>query len=102
MVTGLEALGRSQELQKITTWLNIMNNSLGPNVVAENYDVRQIGRRIATAIQLDDTGLAYSDEYLEQRAQQQQQQMLQQQVVPEMAKAGGKVIENQLTERNNE
>lgn len=69
ILTGIEAIGREQELTK----LNILSQALmpfGPEVVSEYVDVGEYASRVMAALSIDRRGLVLTEEQREQRAQQ--------------------------------
>ena len=73
IVTGLEALGRGHDLQKLDTWLSGAVQMLGPQVMQRvNVEEYLARRALGLGIELD--GLLISQEELD--AQQQQAQMM--------------------------
>lgn len=73
IVTGLEALGRGHDLQKLDTWLSGAAQMLGPQVV-QRVNVEEYLARRALSLGVELEGLLISQEELD--AQQQQAQMM--------------------------
>lgn len=73
IVTGLEALGRGHDLQKLDTWLSGAAQMLGPNMI-QRINIEEYLARRALALGVDVEGLLVSQEELD--AQQQQAQMM--------------------------
>jgi hypothetical protein len=86
VVTGLEALGRTSDYQKLREFVAETGQELGPQVVAQYLNVGDYLRRKGTALQMDITGLIKTDEEVQQAAQQAQQQEM-------MQKLGGPAIQ---------
>ncbi len=84
IVTGLEALGRGHDLQKLQLFMQTMG-SLGPEAL-QSINMSDLISRVGTSLGIDMSGLVKSPEELQQEAAQQQEQMQQQQMM-EMAKA---------------
>ncbi|AHI30270.1 portal protein [Marinobacter similis] len=87
ILTGIEALGREQELGK----LNLLTQTLapfGPEVIQEYVDVGELASRVMAALSIDRRGLVLTEEQREQRAQK----MLMQQ----LAASGGEAAINQM------
>lgn len=77
IVTGLEALGRGQDLQKLTMLMKAVE-PLGPQVLAQYMNPGDYIKRAATALGIDAGGLVKSEQQMQQELQaQQQQQMMQ-------------------------
>jgi len=82
IVTGLEALGRGQDLQKYTSLLELLGK-LGPTAMAY-LNMGDLIKRGGTALMIDMGGLIKTDEEMAQ-GQQQAQQQAQQQSMMDMA-----------------
>jgi len=106
VVTGIEALGRGQDLNKLATFLQYLQ-PLGPEVIASEMNLNDYIDRLAASLGIDTSGLIKSQEQKmqEQMAQQQamQQQMLEQtamgmaeRAAPQLAQ--GAMAEEQVTE----
>lgn len=89
ITTGLEALGRGHDLQKLDLYLQGIAQTLGPDALAQYVNVSDYLTRRATAIGIDPKGLIKTAE--EREAEQQQVQMAQmaQQLGPEALKQMG-------------
>ncbi len=92
IVTGLEALGRGQDLNKLSAFLQYLQ-PLGPQVLQENLNLDDYLDRLGASLGIDTQGLIKSPEQKQQeqeaaQAAMQQQQMLQmaEKGVPAMAK----------------
>ena len=96
VVTGIEALGRGQDLNKLATFLQYLQ-PLGAEVIASEMNLGDYIDRLAASLGIDTSGLIKSAEQKQQEAmmqqQMQQQQMLEQTAMgmaqgaaPQMAK----------------
>ncbi len=86
IITGLDALGRSAELQKLQTMLQILQ-PFGETVMSR-IKIGNLLSRVATAVMIDDEGLFMTDDEIQQQqaaAQQQQQAAMQQQQMGDLA-----------------
>ena len=101
IVTGLEALGRSTDLQRLNTFIQQIapfgESGLGTLNIGEYI------KRIGSSLGVDMNGLIKSDEQLAQEAQLAQEQALQAQVAPQVAKEGMGMVRDSVkeTQRNN-
>jgi len=97
VVTGIEALGRGQDLNKLATFLQYLQ-PLGPEVIANEMNLGDYIDRLAASLGIDTSGLIKSPEQKAQEQmmmqQMQQQQMLEQgamgmaqRAAPQLAKA---------------
>ena len=95
IVTGMEALGRGQDLNKLATFLQYLQ-PLGPEVIQSELNINDYIDRLGASLGIDTQGLVKSAEQkqAEMEAQQQeQQQMMAQGVMADMAtKAGPEVV----------
>lgn len=85
IVTGLEALGRGQDLNKLSSFLQMLQ-PLGPEVIQSELNISDYLARVGASLGIDTQGLVKSDEQKQQEAQQ-QQEMMQQQQMMQMAQA---------------
>lgn len=83
IVTGLEAIGRGQDLQKYQALMQFLA-PLGPEVLGSEFNLGDLITRAGTALMIDMDGLVKSPEQKAQEAQQ-QAQMMQQQMMQELA-----------------
>lgn len=83
IVTGMEALGRGQDLNKLATFLQYLQ-PLGQNVVAQEMNVDDYISRLAASLGIDTQGLIKSPEQKQAEAQAAQQAQ-QQQMMAQMA-----------------
>ena len=86
IVTGLEALGRSSDLQR----LNAFVQQLSPfaQQLQSYMNLEEYIKRVGTSLGLDMAGLIKSQEQIAQEQQAAQQQAMMQQAVPSVAKEG--------------
>jgi len=110
IVTGIEALGRGQDLNKLSTFLQYMQ-PLGPQAIAQELNVPDYIDRLGASLGIDTDGLIKTQEQkmMEmQRSQQMQQDQLMDQTMskvaeravgnPEMIKSVQKYAEQQQQE----
>lgn len=69
ITTGLEALGRGQDLQKLQLFVNALA-PLGPETIAARLEVGDYITRVGTAVGINPQGLVKSEEKLAQEAQE--------------------------------
>lgn len=84
IVTGLEALGRGHDLQKLNLFMQTLGQ-LGPDAM-QMMNMGDLVSRVGTSLGIDMSGLVKSQEEM-QAEQEQAQQMQQQQQMMDMAKA---------------
>ena len=76
-VTGLEAIGRGDDRNKLIQFITTATQTLGPEVLAKYVNVDEALRRLAASESIDTTNLVKTQDQLQQEAaaaQQQQQQ----------------------------
>lgn len=78
ITTGLEALGRGNDLNKLDLFLQGAAQTIGPEGLMSRINVADYLTRRATALGIDSKGLIKSEEEIQQEQQQQQEAMMQQ------------------------
>jgi hypothetical protein len=86
IVTGLEALGRGQDLNKLATFLQYLQ-PLGPQVLQSELNIADYLDRLGASLGIDTAGLIKSDQQ-KQMEQQAAQEAQQQQMMAQMAEKG--------------
>ena len=88
IVTGLEALGRGHDLQKLNLFMQTLG-TLGPEAM-QSVNMSDLISRVGTSLGIDMSGLVKTQEQMQEEQQQmmqEQQQMMQQQQLGDIAKA---------------
>lgn len=85
VTTGLEALGRGHDLNKLTQFIQQLA-PLGPEVIAQYMNVGDYISRVGTSLGIDTEGLVKSEDQIAQERQQAALMQMAQQVGPEVAK----------------
>lgn len=93
IVTGLEALGRGHDLNKLDSFVGGVQQLIGPEEFSKYVNTGNYLKRRATALGIDVDGLVRTDEEVQAAAAEQQQQQMQQQIAPNMANAAGKMAQ---------
>jgi hypothetical protein len=91
IITGVEALGRGHDLQKLDMFLAGAGQVVGPQAVAQYINVGEYFKRRATSLGIKTVGLVKTDEQLEQEQQQAQQMQMAEKLGP----AGIKAVSDQ-------
>lgn len=73
IVTGVDALGRGQDANRLTQWITTVMQTLGPQVALQYMNVTAFMRALASGIGIDDASLLKSEETIQ--AEQQQNQL---------------------------
>tara|TARA_R100000455_G_C6271535_1_gene127807 strand:+ start:1368 stop:2798 length:1431 start_codon:yes stop_codon:yes gene_type:complete len=87
IITGVEALGRGNDLQKLDLFLAGASQVIGPQAVAQYVNVGEYFKRRATSLGIKTIGLVKTPEELQAEMQQQQQMELLRQATPTGVKA---------------
>ena len=87
IITGVEALGRGNDLQKLDLFLAGAAQVVGPQAVAEYVNVGEYFKRRATSLGIKTQGLVKSEEEIQAMMQQQQQMQLTEKLGPAGIKA---------------
>ena len=90
VVTGIEALGRGQDLNKLATFLQYLQ-PLGAQVIASEMNLNDYIDRLGASLGIDTSGLIKSAEQKaaeKQQAMEMQQQQMAQQTMAQMAVRG--------------
>lgn len=88
ITTGLEALGRGHDLQRLDVFLSGLLQTLGAEAVASRLNVGDYMKRRGTALGIDMKGLIKSDEQIAQEQQQAQQSQMEQMMQQVSAQGG--------------
>jgi hypothetical protein len=72
IVTGVEALGRGNDLNRLDMFLAGANQIVGPQAVTQYLNVSDYFKRRATALGIETEGLIKTEEEIQQAMQQQQ------------------------------
>ena len=104
IVTGMEALGRGQDLNKLAQFLQYLQ-PLGVEVLQSEMNISDYIDRLGASLGIDTNGLIKSDEQKQaeaEQAQMMQQQQMQEQMMAEMAsKATPEATKLLLKQHNN-
>lgn len=83
IITGVEALARGNDLQRLDFFLQGMTQTVGPEAIGQFVNLREYIKRRATALGIDLQGLIKTEEELQAEVQQAQQQQALQQFGPQ-------------------
>ena len=83
IVTGIDALGRGNDLSRLDIYLQGIAQTLGPEILGQFIDFREYLDRRAAALGIDTDGLVKTEEQIAQEQQQQQMMMMAQQYGPQ-------------------
>ena len=88
IVTGVEALGRGQDLNKLATFLQYLQ-PLGQQIIAQEMNIGDYIDRLGASLGIDTSGLIKTSEEKQmekQMIEQQRQQIMQQQMMQDVVK----------------
>ncbi len=100
IITGLEALGRGQDLRKMDSLMQGISTFVGPEAVAEHIDVSAFIKRRGTALGIDLDGLVRTAEDVERRRLQRQQAALAEKLGPEGLRQTGAIARDELNRKS--
>ena len=80
ITTGLEAIGRGNDKQRLTNFLQVTTAALGPEQMLSLINPSELIRRFAASDGIDIAGLVKSEEELQAEQSQQQRVALEQQL----------------------
>ena len=95
IITGVEALGRGNDLQKLDMFLAGAAQVVGPEAVAQYVNVGEYFKRRATSLGIKTNGLVKNEEQMAQEAQQAQQMQMAEKLGPSGIKAASDQMKNQ-------
>ena len=87
IITGVEALGRGNDLQKLDMFLAGAAQVVGPEAVQQFINVEEYFKRRATSLGIKTSGLIKDQEQMAQEAQQAQQMQMAEKLGPAGIKA---------------
>ena len=102
IITGVEALGRGNDLQKLDLFLSGAAQMFGPEVLQQYVMPNEYFTRRATALGIKTEGLIKSSEQLQQEQQAAQQAQQQQMMVEKLGPAGIKAMSDQMKQTPSE
>jgi len=98
IVTGLEALGRGHDYNKLVMFAQTLQQLLGPEIFAQHANVDAVINRVATSLGLDAEGIIKSQEQIQQEQQQAMAMQAGQAGLDSAAQSGGSAVGQQLAE----
>ncbi len=101
IVTGMEALGRGQDLNKLSQLLQFLQ-PLGPEAIARELNVDDYIDRLGASLGIDTDGLIKSAEQKQQEQQMAQQQQMQQAMMSMGEKAVGPAVQGMMKKQKGE
>ena len=96
IITGIEALGRGNDLNRLDIYLSGISQILGPEVLGQYVNIREYMSRRASALGIDESSLVRTEEEVMQQQQQQQMMQMAQQAGPNMVDAAAKQVSGSM------
>ena len=93
IITGIEALGRGNDLNRLDVYLQGIAQVLGPEVLGQYINIREYMARRASALGIDTESLVRTEEEINAMMQQQQMAQMAQSAAPQMAGAVAQQME---------
>lgn len=87
IITGIDALGRGQDLQNLDAFLIGLGQNFGPEILAQYIKLSEAIKRRGAALGIDMNGLVRTEEEIAQAEQQAQMQALAQNLGPQAIQA---------------
>ena len=95
IITGIEALGRSQDGNKLIAFISTLAKTIGPEETNRRVNLTEFVDRLAVSEGIDTENLIRSDAEVQASADQDQQRALLAKVAPEVVKQGGALATQQ-------
>lgn len=99
IVTGIDALGRGNDLNRLDIYLQGIAQVLGPGGIQQYIDFREYLNRRAASLGIETAGLVKSEEQIAQEQQMAMQQQLMAMAGPQAAKTTGNMIEQRMQQQ---
>jgi hypothetical protein len=96
IVTGVEALGRGHDYNKLVQFSQTLQQLLGPEIFAQYTNVDAVIEQIGTSLGIETDGLIKSKEQIQAEQQQAMMQQMSQQGMGAAAESGGKAAGEQM------
>ena len=100
ITTGLEAIGRGNDLQAMKAWVTDVLQTVGPDTAFKYISPSEFLKRSAAAYGVDTTDLMKTDEEVKQAEQAQQMQELAQKLGPQAISAAGGLAQTAMQQNS--
>ncbi len=98
IITGIEALGRGNDLQKLDLFLAGAAQVIGPQAIQQYVNVEEYFKRRATSLGIKTQGLVKTQEEIQQEMQQAQMMAMAEKAAPQGAAALGGMARDAMAE----
>ncbi len=102
IVSGIGALDRTEDLQKVSGALSVLQNMLGPSQVAQYLNTQALFRHVFSSAGVSIQGLIKTEEQIQQEQQQAMQQQMAMTTLEKTADTGIQIAEEQRKEAQEE
>lgn len=89
VITGIEALGRSQELEKLRTALALLRETIGEEETKRLLSTPKLALRVTNGLNFDLSDVIKSEEEMQAEREQEQAMQMAQLMAPQMARNAG-------------
>ena len=96
IITGIEALGRGNDLQKLDLFLAGAAQVIGPQAIQQYVNVEEYFKRRAVSLGIKTQGLVKTQEEIQQEMQQAQQMSMMEKAIPQGATAMGNIARDAM------
>ena len=96
IVTGVEALGRGHDYNKLVQFSQTLQSLLGPEIFSQYTNVDAVIEQIGTSLGIETDGIIKSQEQIQQEQQAAMMDAMTQQGAGAMAESGGKTAGEQM------
>jgi hypothetical protein len=96
IITGIEALGRGHDLQKLDLFIAGAAQVVGPQAIQQYVNVEEYFKRRATSLGIKTAGLVKTQEEIAQEMQQAQAMSMMEKAVPQGATALGNIARDSM------
>lgn len=97
IITGVEALGRGNDLQKLDLFLAGAAQVVGPEAIGQFVNVEEYFKRRATSLGIKTRGLIKTQEEMQQQSQQSQMMAMAEKVAPQGVAAVGNIAKETIS-----
>jgi hypothetical protein len=97
IITGVEALGRGNDLQKLDLFLAGAAQVVGPQAIGQFVNVEEYFKRRATSLGIKTRGLIKTQEEIQQEAQQAQMMSMAEKAAPQGVAALGNIAKESVS-----
>jgi len=98
IITGIEALGRGNDLQKLDLFLAGAAQVIGPQAIQQYVNVEEYFKRRATSLGIKTQGLVKTQEEIQQEMQQAQMMSMAEKAAPQGVAALGNIAQDAMAE----